>query len=82
MRKLCALAGVPYFRYHALRHCGASLLESNNIPIGTIQRILGHENRITTELYLHSIGQAERVAIATLENSNGNSHTSLTQKRE
>jgi integrase len=84
MRKLCALAGVPYFRFHALRHCGASLLESNNIPIpiGTIQRILGHENRITTELYLHSIGQAERIAIATLENSNGNSHTSLTQTRE
>ncbi len=40
-----------------------------------------HENRITTELYLHSIGQAERIAIATLEKSNGNSHTSLTQMK-
>jgi len=79
MRKLCALAGVSYFRFHALRHAGASMLENSNVPIGTIQRILGHENRLTTELYLHSIGQAERTAIAILEDSKGKSHTSLTQ---
>jgi integrase len=82
MRRLCALAGVPYFRFHALRHAGASTLENNNVPIATIQRILGHENRATTELYLHSIGQSERTAIAILENPNGNSHTSLTQVSE
>lgn len=56
MKVLCAKTGVRYFRYHALRHCGASILESQNIPIGSIQRILGHENRTTTEKYLHSIG--------------------------
>jgi len=46
MKTLCARAGVPYFRYHALRHAGASLMDSINTPIGTIQKILGHENRI------------------------------------
>jgi hypothetical protein len=37
-----------------------------NVPIGSIQRILGHENRLATEIYLHSIGDSERVAIQVL----------------
>jgi hypothetical protein len=32
-----------------------------------IQRILGHENRTTTEIYLHSISGSERAAIRVLE---------------
>jgi predicted nucleic acid-binding protein len=63
MRTRCDRAGVRYFRYHALRHFGASLLEQSNVPNGSIQRILGHENRSTTELYLHSIGESERQAM-------------------
>ncbi len=63
MRTLCDRAIVRYFRYHAFRHFGASLLEQSNVPIGSIQRILGHENRLTTELYLHSIGESERQAM-------------------
>ncbi|MDZ7598553.1 MAG: tyrosine-type recombinase/integrase [Desulfobacterales bacterium] len=42
MRTLCKKAGVKYFRYHALRHYGASMLDSARVPIGSIQRILGH----------------------------------------
>ena len=81
MRMLCEKAGVRYFRYHALRHFGASQLEQANIPIGSIQRILGHENRATTEIYLHSIGDAERRAIDVLDgNFSENSHTNPTQK--
>ena len=45
MRNLCKKAGVPYFRFHPLRHSGASVLDNNHVPIGSIQRILGHENR-------------------------------------
>ena len=63
MRYLCKKAKVPYFRFHALRHFGASILDRDGIPIGVIQRFLGHENRTTTEIYLHSIGNAERDAI-------------------
>ncbi|MFZ5570927.1 MAG: tyrosine-type recombinase/integrase [Thermodesulfobacteriota bacterium] len=67
MRYLCDKAGVRYFRFHALRHFGASMLDQENIPIGSIQRILGHENRTTTEIYLHSIGNAERDAMSVFD---------------
>ena len=74
MQKLCEKAGVRYFRYHPLRHSGASTMDNNHVPIGSIQRILGHENRTTTEIYLHSIGDQEREAIAIYENVRKNSH--------
>jgi integrase len=61
-------------------HFGASLLETANVPIGSIQRILGHENRTTTEIYLHSIGGTEVEAVKVLdreisEKSHIDSHT-------
>lgn len=67
MRSLCQKVGVRYFRFHALRHFGASVLDKANVPTGSIQRLLGHENRTTTEIYLHSIGEAEREAMAVFE---------------
>jgi integrase len=85
MRTLCNKVGVRYFRYHPLRHLGASMLENANVNIGSIQRILGHENRTTTEIYLHSIGEAERKAMRVLdqlsENSHTDSHTENNKKR-
>jgi integrase len=75
MKTLCRKAGVRYFRFHPLRHSGASVMESNNVPIGSIQRILGHENRTTTEIYLHSIGDSERLAISVYEQARKKSHT-------
>ncbi|MBM9512006.1 tyrosine-type recombinase/integrase [Desulfogranum marinum] len=81
MRNLCEKAGVPYFRYHALRHAGASLMDSVNVPIGAIQKILGHENRRTTEIYLHSFSELEKQAVRDYEAARKKSHTfSHTQK--
>ena len=74
-KSLCRKAGAKYFRYHPLRHLGASLLDRGNVNIGSIQRILGHENRSTTEIYLHSIGEAEREAMRIFEEVSENSHT-------
>ena len=42
------------------------MLEQSGVPIGSIQRILVHESRITTEIYLHSIGESERTAMDVL----------------
>jgi len=75
MKTLCRKASVKYFRFHPLRHSGASVMESNNVPISSIQRILGHENRKTTEIYLHSMGEAEKQAMSIFEESRRNSHT-------
>jgi integrase len=68
MHTLCKRAGVKYFRFHAFRHLGASMLAELGISIEPIQKILGHENRTTTEIYLHSLGEAERRAMDALEN--------------
>ena len=75
MGRLCKKAGVRPFGFHALRHAGASLMDMNNVPIGVIQRLLGHENRTTTEIYLHTMGQAERQAIEAYEQARRKSLT-------
>ena len=84
MKTLCKKAGVRYFRFHALRHFGASMLDQARVPISSIQQILGHENRTTTEIYLHSIGEAEREAMTVFDreierNSHTDSHTGKTK---
>ncbi|MCH8017555.1 MAG: recombinase XerC [Acidobacteria bacterium] len=75
MKGLCKKAGVRYFNFHALRHSGASVMDSLGVPIGSIQRILGHQQRRTTENYLQSIGDSERQAMAMFEEASTNSHT-------
>ncbi len=67
MKGLCKKADVQYFNFHALRHAGASLMENNGVPLGAIQRILGHESQRTTEIYLHTLGRAEREAMDVFE---------------
>jgi len=68
MKNLCKEAGVKDFGYHSLRHLGASIMgNSSKVSISAIQRILGHESPKTTEIYLHSIGDAERKAMEVFE---------------
>ncbi|MBW1914337.1 MAG: tyrosine-type recombinase/integrase [Deltaproteobacteria bacterium] len=79
MKILCKKTEIKYFRLHALRHFAATILDQSNIPIGTIQRILGHESRTTTEIYLHNLGDADSNAVDVLESqifpqSHANSH--------
>ncbi len=50
-------------------------MDVNSVPIGAIQRILGHESRKSTEIYLHSIGDEERNAISIYERAREKSHT-------
>ena len=47
----------------------------NNVSTGTIQKVPDHENRVTAEIYLHSIGNVERIALDTYEDA----RKSLTQ---
>jgi len=75
LRTLCKKAGVKYSGFHALRHSGASIMANNNVPFRDIQLILGHENRSTTEIYLHTLGDSERQAILIYEQAREKSHT-------
>jgi integrase len=63
---LCKKADVPYFSFHPIRHLTASLLDDLGVTMGVIQKILGHKNRRTTEIYLHSIGDSARRAMGLL----------------
>ena len=68
MRGLCRRAKVKEFGYHALRHFGASLLDSiEGIKEAQIQDLLGHDNRITTHRYLQRIGESKHQAIQAME---------------
>jgi len=67
MRTLCQRAGLDYCLFHVLRYFGALLIDRSNITLGSIQRILGHENLTTTEIYLHSIDEIDRAAVEYLE---------------
>ncbi len=81
LRGLCARAKVRPFGFHALRHAGASVLDAEGIPVGTIQKILGHENRSTTEIYLHSLDGAEKAAMAVFESATTGTHKGDYQKK-
>lgn len=68
MKGLCKRAGiVPHFGFHTLRHLMASLLADNpKVTTKTIQKILGHANSSTTEIYIHSIEGAIEDAMDSL----------------
>ncbi|WP_289022812.1 site-specific integrase [Desulfobacter postgatei] len=67
MKTLCTKAKVRYFRYHPIRHFGASMLMKNGTDPRTIQDILGHSNFKTTEIYLHSLNGSAKTAMTKLE---------------
>jgi hypothetical protein len=39
----------PYFRYHSLRHFGASVVAHPGVPLTAIQQILGHHRRAKSD---------------------------------
>jgi integrase len=55
-------------------------MANSGVPIGSIQRILGHENRKTTGIYLHSVGESEREAMVVFDNASRNSRTDVVGK--
>lgn len=53
------------------------------VPISCNQHLLGHENSSTTEICLHSIGEAEREAMTVFDRKiEKNSHTQSHTEKE
>ena len=45
---------MPYRNFHSLRHTYATRLFENNVPIKTVQALLGHKDIATTmNIYTH-----------------------------
>ena len=55
MRRLCAVANVKPFGFHAIRHLSASILASASMTLPEIQAMLRHKNATTTSRYLHTL---------------------------
>jgi len=56
MRTVCDKAKVKYFRFHSLRHSGASVLASDKeTSLPEIQAVLGHDRATTTDTYIKEI---------------------------
>lgn len=72
MKKMCKLANVRLFGFHAIRHLSATILYRSGYKVSTIQRILRHESPTTTEKYLKSLGFDEEVVEAVEIFSNRN----------
>ena len=51
IRKLCLKAGVPMVSPHTLRHSAAVDLINRGMPLGGVQRLLGHKRESTTLIY-------------------------------
>lgn len=45
--------GIPYKRFHSLRHTFATQLIKNGSQLITVSRLLGHSSVKTTEIYAH-----------------------------
>ena len=59
---------LPQRKFHALRHTSATLLLYGGTDLRTVQSRLGHGSLRTTNIYLHSVEEADVEAARTLEN--------------
>jgi integrase len=68
LRPACKKLGLEGITWHSLRHSHATLLDAVGAPLGTVQALLGHStSEITREVYLHSIPEDQRRAVAKVE---------------
>jgi integrase len=71
MQRICDRAGVPYYKFHDIRHYVASLLhDQEHVSLPKVSKLLRHKSKRTTELYLQVIDPELREVMAKLERKN------------
>lgn len=63
-----AAAGVPYKKFHTLRHTYATRLFEDGASILTVSKLLGHSSIKTTEIYTHVLDSIKAKEIESLNN--------------
>jgi len=62
-RALVRKAGLPYIRFHDLRHTAATLLLGRGVPVKVVSELLGHANvSITLNMYGHVLPHMQQAA--------------------
>ena len=56
-------AGVPYKKFHAIRHTFATEAIQRGVPVKDLQMLMGHADISTTYIYVHSTMETKRSAI-------------------
>ena len=64
--RLLKKAGVPYKKFHALRHTYATRLVQAGTPLPTVQKLMGHSSIAITSIYTHSSLDDRREAVKVL----------------
>ena len=69
LTKLEAKHGFKHVSCHGLRHTYCSLLLSQNVPIQTVSKYMGHsDSTVTLEVYSHFIPDTQEKAVFALNN--------------
>lgn len=67
LRKWMSAAGITkHITFHCFRHTAATLLIERGVDIYTVQKILGHTDVHTTQIYSHLIDDKKRAAMETI----------------
>ncbi|WP_319470672.1 tyrosine-type recombinase/integrase [uncultured Pseudodesulfovibrio sp.] len=67
LKTTCENAKVDYYSFHRFRASGASVMDNNGALLPGIQRVLGHADRRSTEIYLERLRDVERDAMDVYE---------------
>jgi len=56
LKKIGEMAGIPFpLTMYVARHTWASMAQTKNVPLSVISKGLGHDNMLTTQIYLSGI---------------------------
>lgn len=62
-KRILVAAGIPYKKFHALRHTFATKLFERNIPLKTVSELLGHSDiSVTANIYTHVMPEQKTYA--------------------
>lgn len=71
-QRILSEAGLPYMRFHDLRHSAATLLLASGVHVKVVQEMLGHANiQITLNMYGHVLPSMQQAAIDKLNDMFG-----------